>query len=31
MSSRILMSPGLDMTLVGIQGWRSCLANGAPV
>ena len=21
---------GLDMTLVGIQGWRSCLANGAP-
>ena len=20
----------LDMTLVGIQGWRSCLANGAP-
>jgi len=21
---------GLDMALVGIQGWRSCLANGAP-
>ena len=21
---------GLEMTLVGIQGWRSCLANGAP-
>jgi predicted dehydrogenase len=21
---------GLDMTLVGIQGWKSCLANGAP-
>ena len=20
----------LDMTLVGIQGWRSCLANGTP-
>jgi len=22
---------GLDMTFVGIQAWRSCLANGAPV
>ena len=22
---------GLDMSLVGIQGWRSCLSNGAPV